>query len=156
MPGFSKKYKGIDIAYLEWYGQKVCAYYGPIVKYLESQELIKESLVFSLPQFLETDKQDEVYIAWNTEAISDSALNLTELSITQQVTALNELQELETVIKNKANELLASEQYERVKFGQLLLKAIQYPDHSFIYFEDGKLIITALGMFSNRRPSRRT
>lgn len=49
----------------------------------------------------ETDKQDEVYIAWNTEAISDSALNLTELSITQQVTALNELQELETVIKIK-------------------------------------------------------
>ncbi len=155
MPGFSKKYKGIDIAYLEWYGQKVCAYYGPIVKYLESQELIKESLVFSLPQFLETDKQDEVYIAWNTEAISDSALNLTELSITQQVTALNELQELETVIKNKANELLASEQYERVKFGQLLLKAIQYPDHSFIYFEDGKLIITAWGMFSNSHNNKK-
>ncbi|HRI01391.1 MAG TPA: S8 family serine peptidase [Saprospiraceae bacterium] len=148
MTYFTYKYKGTDLIHLEWYGQKVCNYFGPIISYLESKNLVQDSFIFCSPQILESDIDHEVYMAWTSEVVDQNAKSIIELAQEEQIKALELLNEFQNSVKKQANLLLESEQFEKVKFGQLLLKAVQFPDHSFVFYQNGKIILSGWGLIT--------
>jgi serine protease len=148
MVHFKSKYKASGIKHVEWYGQNVCTYYGPITRYLQTQNLYDVASIFSVPQELESASADQLSMVWTSSEIPAEAKNILELSIDEQIAALKILDEKLNKVSVCASALLADEKFESVKLGQLLNKAILYPDHSFVFYSEGKIIITAWGFIN--------
>jgi subtilisin family serine protease len=146
MSNIINSYRGKGIKYLEWYGQQVSTYYGPIVNYLESINLIEEAHIFSSPQIMENAVENELYIIWSSSKFTKGVTSILALTETEKAVALKRLDEHLRILDECANKLLADEKFDKVKFGQLLKKAIQYPDHSFIFYENDKILLTGWGL----------
>lgn len=155
MSSIVNSYKGKEIKYLDWYGQHVCTYYGPIVNYLQSVYLSDESDMFASPQIMENATEEEIYVLWTSNKFTDGLQCILELNETERNVALEQLNERINILDECANKLLADEKYDKVKFGQLLKKAIQYPDHSYIFYENGKILMTGWGLVFHNEDNKK-
>lgn len=148
-------YRGKEIKFLDWYGQHVCTYYGPIVNYLLSINLFEESAIFATPQIMENASDDEIYILWSSDKFTNEAKCILNLNESEKTVALKLLDDIIKELDECANQLLADEKFDKVKFGQLIKKAIQFPDHSFVFYENGKILLTGWGFVFHNEDNKK-
>ena len=128
-----------------WYGQRVVDKYTAIAKVITAKIGEEYASLFAQPQLSDSSFKGLSAARWLSNDLSDKASKLTDLDELTYNLAKEELEKKLNRVKDFGNELLLSEKDENVKWGQLILKAINYPDESYIYYENGQVTITAWG-----------
>ena len=135
-----------------WYGQNVVDKYIDLSKILSSKLGSEYALLLAQPQLSENAINGFSTAIWLSDHVSSNARKITELDQTSYTIAKEQLDNRLATITNFYTELLLSEKDENVKWGQLIRKAVQFPDESHVYFENGKVVVTAWG-FKLNNPS---
>jgi len=143
-----------DLNAVLWYGQYVVNRYTSIKQLLSRKLGSKYANILATPQVTSSAIQGTSTARWFSDHLSDAALPLTELGKAEYQKASLILNEYLVAIREFANGLVFSEKEENVKWGQLLSKAIQFPDESYVYYENGKILITAWS-FELKDPSKK-
>lgn len=128
-----------------WYGQNVVDKYTSIVKVISSQIGAEYATIFSQPQISDSAFKGLSIARWLSDKFSAKAVIITELDPDTYTQAQKILQHKISRISDFANKLLISEKDENVKWGQLILKSIIYPDQSYVLYENGDVVISAWG-----------
>ena len=128
-----------------WYKQRVFKAHGLISKFISNHLGNEFSEIFAEPQISESALDGNGYAYWSSDIISSNAKRLTELNQEDFLVYNAILEEKINKIKEFANKLLISEKNEELKWGQLILKAIKFPDLNHVFVENNKVVIVAWG-----------
>lgn len=154
MANFLLEKKIKDLNAVLWYGQYVVERYTLIQRLLTAKLDPQYAHILATPQVTSSAIQGSSTARWFSGHVSDAAVPLTELDEVDYQKAIAILNERLDQIREFANGLVFSENEENVKWGQLISKAIQFPDESYVFFENGKVLITAWS-FELKDPSKK-
>ena len=145
MANIIKEIKIKNLQPVIWYGQNVIDKYTSIAKVIGSQLGPNYANLFSQPQLTDSSIKGKSVAIWLSNKFTSQSIPLTELDKENYSKAKEVLNEKIGAVLGFANKLLLSEKDENVKWGQLILKAIIYPDESFVLYEQGDITIYAWG-----------
>lgn len=132
-----------------WYGQNAVDKYNAIIKVISAKIGDEYASIFSQPQLSESALKGYSTARWLSNHIGSNAQRFTDLDQNTYQNAIKILQKKLDKVTSFGNTLLLSEKDENVKWGQLILKIVTYPDESYLYYENGKVAITAWGFKLN-------
>ncbi len=118
----------------------------------ETLRLRKQSAVadtLAIPQVNEYGDRIDWYAPANGDVIPWSAATSSE-----RQAALSQLENSHSVLRNLSSEYSQHSNPEQRLFGQLLEKALQFPDQNHVWLVGGKPVISFWGFVNARHPSR--
>ena len=118
----------------------------------ETLRLRKQSAVadtMAIPQVNEYGDRIDWYAPANGDVIPWSAATSSE-----RQAALSQLENSHSVLRNLSSEYSQHSNPEQRLFGQLLEKALQFPDQNHVWLVGGKPVISFWGFVNARHPSR--
>lgn len=118
----------------------------------ETLRLRKQSAVadtLAIPQVNEYGDRIDWYAPANGDVIPWSAATASE-----RQAALSQLENSHSVLRNLSSEYSQHSNPEQRLFGQLLEKALQFPDQNHVWLVGGKPVISFWGFVNARHPSR--
>lgn len=118
----------------------------------ETLRLRKQSAVadtLAIPQVNEYGDRIDWYAPANGDVIPWSAATVSE-----RLAALSQLENSHSVLRNLSSEYSQHSNPEQRLFGQLLEKALQFPDQNHVWLVGGKPVISFWGFVNARHPSR--